>query len=177
MTPDIKYWVALSRIPNLGTVRFRRLEAHFGALDQAWKAGSDELHAAGMDCRTARSIVTQRPNIDPDAEMEKLERTETLAINWHDPACPPRLKEIYDPPPVLYLKGQVLPEDERAVAVVGTRKATAYGREAAHSLAYDLARNGVTVVSGLARGIDGIAHRAALEAGGALSPSSGPAWM
>ena len=166
MTPDIKYWVALSRIPNLGTVRFRRLEAHFGALDQAWKAGSDELHAAGMDSRTARSIVTQRPNIDPDAEMEKLERTETLAINWHDPAYPPRLTEIYDPPPVLYLKGQVLPEDERAVAVVGTRKATAYGREAAHSLAYDLARNGVTVVSGLARGIDGIAHRAALEAGG-----------
>jgi DNA processing protein len=119
-----------------------------------------------MDDRASRSIVSQRPNIDPDAEMERLEQEGTLAINWHDPSYPPRLKEIHDPPPVLYLKGQLLPEDERAVAVVGTRKATAYGREAAHSLAYDLARNGVTVVSGLARGIDAIAHRAALEAGG-----------
>jgi DNA processing protein len=76
------------------------------------------------------------------------------------------LKEIHDPPPVLYYKGTLLPSDERAVAVVGTRSPTSYGREAAASLAGDLARNGITIVSGLARGIDGIAHRAALDNGG-----------
>ncbi len=98
--------------------------------------------------------------------MEKLERAGVLAQTWNDPAYPRRLKEIHDPPPVLYLRGNILPQDERSVAVVGTRKATAYGREVAGALAGDLARSGVTVISGLARGIDSIAHKAALEAGG-----------
>ena len=88
------------------------------------------------------------------------------AVNWHHPNYPPRLKEIADPPPVLYFKGTLLPSDERSVAVVGTRGPTSYGREAAAALSADLARNGITIVSGLARGIDGIAHRAAMDNGG-----------
>ena len=164
---DIKYWVAFNRIPNLGTVRFRLLEGHFTSLAEAWIAGPEEFKAAGIDNRTCAAIVSQRPDISPDAEMERLERAGVKAINWHDPTYPPRLKEIHDPPPVLYLRGgDLLPEDERSIAVVGTRKATAYGREAAGTLAHDLARGEVTIVSGLARGIDSIAHRAALEAGG-----------
>ena len=163
---DIKYWVAFSRIPNLGTVRFRRLEAHFRSLEDAWGAGLSELQAAGIESKIARSIVSLRADISPDGEMEKLERAGVGAVNWHDPVYPPRLKEISDPPPVLYLRGEILPADERSVAVVGTRKATAYGREAASGLARDLAKSGVTIVSGLARGVDSIAHRAALDAGG-----------
>ena len=104
--------------------------------------------------------------ISPDEEMEKLERYGARVANWNDPIYPPRLKEIDDPPPVLYIRGELLPEDERSVAVVGTRKASAYGREVAGSLSHDLAKNGVTVISGLARGIDSISHQAALEAGG-----------
>ena len=163
--PDTKYWVALSRIPRLGTVRFRLLERSFGSLEDAWTASIVELKAAGIDDRTARGIVSRRAELSPDGEMEKLDRAGVKAISWHHPMYPPRLKEISDPPPVLYLRGEILPEDERSVAVVGTRKATAYGREAATTLAQDLARNGVTVVSGLARGIDSIAHRAALDSG------------
>ena len=161
----MKYWVAFSRITNLGTVRFRLLEGYFGSLEDAWIAGAGDLMAAGIDKKTARAITAQRANLSPDGEIEKLSQAGVKAINWHDAMYPPRLKEISDPPPVLYLRGEILPEDERSVALVGTRKATAYGREAASTLAGDLARSGVTIVSGLARGIDAIAHRASLDAG------------
>ena len=163
---DIKYWVALSGVSLLGTVRFRRLEAHFGDLRHAWEASPAELKAAGIENGPARGILAARDTISPEAEQEKLERASVRPINWNNPEYPWRLKEIHDPPPVLYVKGTLLPEDERAVAVVGTRGPTAYGREAASVLAADLARNGITIVSGLARGIDGIAHRATLDAGG-----------
>ena len=162
----MKYWAALSRIPNLGTVRFRLLEGCFGSLEQAWIAGLGELKAAGVDDKTARAIVSHRTSISPDGEIEELERAGVKVVNWHHSMYPSRLKEISDPPPVLYLRGEILPEDERSVAIVGTRKATAYGREAATTLTRDLARSGVTIVSGLARGIDAIAHRVALDTGG-----------
>ena len=164
--PDIKYWVAFNRVSSLGPARFRALERYFTSLEHAWTAGLGEFKAAGLDDKTARAIVSQRADISPDAEMEKLDRAGVRVIHWHDPAYPPRLKEISDPPPVLYVRGQILPEDERSVAIVGTRKATAYGREAASSLARDLAGSGVTIVSGLARGIDSVAHRATMDAGG-----------
>ena len=163
---DIKYWVALNRVPQLGTVRFRRLEAYFGDLKDAWKAGHSELRAAGIEDRPARELVAARGRVSPDDEIAFLERAGVNALNWHHPDYPARLKEIADPPPVLYYKGTLLPSDDRAMAVVGTRSPTVYGREVAAALTADLARNGITIVSGLARGIDGIAHRAALENGG-----------
>ena len=163
---DIKYWVALSGVSLLGTVRFRRLEAYFGDLRNAWEASPGELKAAGIEAGPAREILAARDTISPEAEQERLERASVRPINWNHSEYPWRLKEIPDPPPVLYVKGALQPEDERAVAVVGTRGPTSYGREAAGVLAADLARNGITIVSGLARGIDGIAHRAALDAGG-----------
>ncbi len=162
---DLKYWVAFNRVPGMGTVRFRALEQAFATLEAAWKASASELRAV-LDQRTVTNIVARHPTIDPDQEMEMLRRAGVTALTWHSPAYPHRLKEIHDPPPVLYLKGTLLPQDERSVAVVGTRKASAYGREAASLLAGDLARHLVTVVSGLARGIDAIAHQAALDAGG-----------
>ena len=163
---DIKYWVALNRVPQLGTVRFRRLEAHFGVLANAWQASYAELKAAGIDDRPARGIVAARGRVSPDAEIERMSLAGVKSVDWHHPEYPPRLKEIHDPPPVLYYKGTLLPADEWAVAVVGTRGPTTYGREAAAALTTDLARHGITIVSGLARGIDGVAHRAALDAGG-----------
>lgn len=164
-TQELKYWVAFNRIPRIGRARFKLMEAHFGSLGRAWHAGIGELQRAGLDLRTAQWIAARRPDVDPDAEVRLLQQAGIKAITWQDTDYPPRLKEIYDLPPVLYVRGELLPEDERAIAVVGTRKATAYGREAAHRLSYDLAQAGVTIVSGLARGIDAIAHRAALEAG------------
>ena len=163
---DIKYWIALSRVSLLGTVRIRRLETYFGDLRNAWEASPGALKAAGIEDGPAREILAARDTICPEAEQAKLEQASVRPINWNHPDYPWRLKEIPDPPPVLYVKGMLQPEDERAVAVVGTRGPTAYGREAAGVLAADLARNGITIVSGLARGIDGIAHRAALDNGG-----------
>ena len=163
---DLKYWLAFNRVSGLGTARFRLLERHFRSMEEAWRAGPGELAQAGLDRRVVSNILKRRPEIDPDAEAARLERQGIAAFNWHDSRYPRRLKEIYDPPPVLYVRGGLLPEDERSVAVVGTRRATVYGREATLAITGDLARSGVTIVSGLARGIDRVAHRAALDAGG-----------
>ena len=162
---ELSYWVAFNRIPRIGRARIGMLESYFGSLRSAWQAGSESLKAAGLDSRSAQSIATRRSTIDVDAEMDRLDASGIRAFSWHDAEYPPRLKEIYDLPPVLYVKGEIAPEDERSLAIVGTRRATAYGREAAHRFSFDLARSGVTIVSGLAPGIDAIAHRAALEAG------------
>ncbi len=162
----VKFWVALSRVRNLGAARFRKLEAFFGDLGNAWGAGVGDLRAAGLDARAAAAVVEARRGTSPDAELARLERAGVRALTWHDPEYPPRLKQIEGLPPVLYVKGSLVPEDERAVAVVGTRSPTGYGREAASVLAGDLARSGITIVSGLALGVDGIAHRAALAQGG-----------
>ena len=164
-TKELKHWVAFNRIPQIGRARFILLERHFGSLEAAWSASTGDLRAAGLDNRTANSVVSHRPTIDPDAELERLSDGDVRTLTWHDDEYPTRLKEIYDVPPVLYVRGELVPEDERSVAIVGTRRPSAYGREAAHRLSYDIARAGVTVVSGLARGIDAIAHRAALDAG------------
>ena len=163
---DTKYRVALAQIPQLGTVRFRRLEDYFQDLENAWNASPAELREAGIESRVSQGIVAARSRTSPEAEIERLERAGVKPLHWHHPDYPSRLREISDPPPVLFCKGELLPSDERSVAVVGTRNPTTDGREAAAALASDLARNGIIIVSGLARGIDSVAHRAALDSGG-----------
>ena len=163
---DLKYWLALSRIPGLGRVRYSLLENHFPSMEEAWRASASELKAAGLDGKLASRIVSERANVDPDAEMERLAKLNVTALTWYDDAYPARLKEIYDRPPVLYVRGRLSGLDEWCLAVVGTRRPTAYGRQVAEELSTELARNGICVVSGLARGIDAIAHRAALDATG-----------
>lgn len=163
---DLKYWVAFSRIARIGSVRMAQIEDHFTSLAEAWQAPGVELTRAGLDRGTVQSIVAARPEISPDEEMSNLAKAGARALTWHDDGYPPRLKETDDKPPVLYVRGGVLPEDEWSIAIVGTRRATPYGRQAAEHFATDLARQGITIVSGLARGIDAVAHRAALAAGG-----------
>jgi len=164
--PDLKYWVAFNRIRRLGPIRLRQIEARFGDLSLAWKASQSDLTSVGLDKSTVREIVSSRPEIDPDSEMEALETAGIDVICLRSPEYPARLAEIYDPPPVLYIRGKLEPGDERSVAVVGTRASSGYGLEMATRLAGGLAANGVTVVSGLAVGIDAAAHRASLDAGG-----------
>ncbi len=163
---EIRHWIAFNRIPGIGRVRYSRLLDHFGTLERAWHAPGADLRAAGLEPRLVQQIVAQRQQIDPEAEAERLERHGVRALTWDDAAYPARLKEIYDPPPVLYLRGELTDADEWAVAVVGTRRPTPYGRQVAEEMAYALAANRICVVSGLARGVDAIAHRAALAAGG-----------
>ena len=163
---DLKYWVALNSVPQLGAARFRRLENYFGNLEHAWRAGLSQLREAGLDSRTSEELIAARQLADPDNDMASLIKSGVRAANWNCDDYPPRLKEISDPPPVLYYLGEIKPQDEWSVAMVGTRNPTSYGREAASVLSRDLASAGITVVSGLALGIDGMAHGAAMECGG-----------
>jgi len=163
---EAKYWVGFNIVQGIGPIRLRALLDYFGDLEAAWNASPHELRKAGLDRRSLANLLQTREEISLDEEMEKIEREGIKLLTWEDEAYPSRLLNIYDPPPVLYLKGELLPQDEWAVAVVGTRGATVYGKEVTREIAGGLARSGITVVSGLARGIDSEAHRAALEAGG-----------
>jgi DNA processing protein len=163
---ELKYWVAFSGIPGIGRVRIAQLKQCFGGLRDAWEAPEGKLRQAGLDSRSVDAVVTLRPRVSVDGEMEKLERHKVDALTCEDPNYPSRLKQIYDYPPVLYVRGSLPAEDEPCLAIVGTRRPTIYGRQVTEEIVTDLARSEVTIISGLARGIDSVAHRAALDAGG-----------
>ncbi len=165
---DIKYWVAFHQVSGLGPATFTKLEARFGDLESAWHAPVSDLIAAGVRPKVAAETDRFRDENEPDEVIEKLDRLGIQAVHLRHPEYPARLAETPSAPSVIYLKGQMklLAADEPAIAVIGSRDATPYGLEMTRRLSYDLARKGVTVVSGLARGIDSAAHRAALEAGG-----------
>ena len=163
---ELQYWVAFGCVRQIGRARLLLLEAHFGQMEDAWKASPAALQEAGLKGAALSSLLAARDGVAPEEEMEKLDRLGIRALTWHDDAYPARLKEIYDRPALIYVRGQLTSADEWAVAVVGTRRATVYGRQVVEELADGLARNGVTVVSGLARGIDSISHRTSLKAGG-----------
>jgi DNA processing protein len=166
-TDALGYWIALSQTPGLGAARFRLLETHFeGDLESAWKARQRELRASGIGGGVVKAIAECREKISPDGELERLARSGVVALTWHDAQYPRRLKEIADAPPVLYCRGQLYPDDETSVAVVGTRRPTDYGYRVTAELCAELAARGVAVVSGLALGIDARAHKATLDAGG-----------
>ena len=163
---ELQYWVAFGRVPQIGRARFLLLEAHFPSIEAAWKAGPASLQQAGLKGAALSALLAARDGITPEEELEKLDRLGVRSLTWHDDAYPARLKEIHDKPPLLYVRGELTANDEWSIALVGTRRATAYGRQAAEELATGLANNGITVVSGLARGIDTIGHRSVLAAGG-----------
>jgi len=147
-------------------VRFQALLDFFGDAQTAWEAPLDALLASGLNPKFAENLLDIRSQVSLDKVWEKLQARNIQVLTWDDEAYPRRLKEIDQPPPVLYVRGSIIPDDEWAVAIVGTRKATSYGRQVTQEIADNLARNGITIVSGLARGIDAIAHKAALDAGG-----------
>ena len=166
-TDSLGYWIALSRVPRLGSARFRLLESFFdGDITAAWSAPARELRAAGVGRAIAQSIVSARETSSPDQEMTRLRDAGVTAINWHDPAYPYRLKETDDAPPVLYVRGALPPVDAPSIAVVGTRHPTDYGYRVTADLSSSLAAHGVVVVSGLALGIDARAHKSTVDAGG-----------
>ena len=163
---DVRYWVGFSIVPGIGRVKFGQLENYFSTLEDAWKATPAELKQAGLDRGSVNAITSWRPKISLEAELEKLDSFGVKVLTWHDRDYPARLKEIYDYPPILYVRGSLLPEDEWCLAVVGTRRVSVYGRQVTEEITADLARNKITIVSGLAKGTDTIAHRSALDAGG-----------
>ena len=163
---DKRYWVGFNLVKGIGAVRLQALRDHFGDLALAWQAPVDALQSAGLSQKLAERVAQVRAGVDLDRIIAQVKAQGIEILTWEDELYPLRLKEIDQPPPVLYVRGMLTTEDSWAVAVVGTRRVSAYGRQVTEDLALFLASNGVTVVSGLARGVDAIAHQAALKAGG-----------
>ncbi|MGE5641821.1 MAG: DNA-processing protein DprA [Byssovorax cruenta] len=163
---DKKYWVGFNLIKGIGAVRMQALIDHFDDLESAWMAAPIDLAGAGLSAKLIERIVQARQQVDLEKVWARIESQGIKILTWEDAAYPQRLKEIEQPPPVLYIRGEYLPDDLYAVAIVGTRRVTPYGRQITEELSAYLASNGITVVSGLARGVDAIAHQTALKAGG-----------
>ncbi|HTU17452.1 MAG TPA: DNA-processing protein DprA [Gemmataceae bacterium] len=167
LTDEIRDLLTLSLVPGVGPRLTAALLERFGSAAAALRASIAELSAIPyVTPRLAESIQQALQRSDAAAELERMERHSVRLIAKGTPEYPASLATIDDPPYLLYLRGSVTPVDANAVALVGSRHCTDYGRRVAARLAAGLVRAGVTVVSGLARGIDGAAHRAALEAGG-----------
>jgi DNA processing protein len=157
----------LHLVDGVGPRMHQELLDHFGTVEAVFEATREELLGVdGVGPRLAASIIAARHSREPAQELQRCrERGLRLLVRGSDD-YPPSLAEIHDPPSILYCRGEYRPQDQLAVAIVGSRRCTMYGRQVAEKLAGGLARAGLTVVSGLARGIDGAAHRGALDAGG-----------
>jgi DNA processing protein len=163
---DKRYWIGFNLIKGIGAVRMQALIRHFGDLEVAWKAAPVDLARAGLGSKVIERILQARQNVDLEKLWAKIESQGIKILTWEDETYPQRLKEIEQPPPVLYIRGDYLPDDLFAVAIVGTRRVTPYGRQITEELATYLAAHGITVISGLARGVDALAHQTVLKAGG-----------
>lgn len=166
-TTERAHWLAFRLAEVTSSRLIRALIERCGSAEAAWTAPASDVRAVlGHREKQLANLLRVRERLDPLRELERLEADGVQVIPLADEAYPALLQEIANPPPVLFVRGTLLEIDRVAVAVVGTRRVTPYGRDVARSIAGDLARAGVTVVSGLAHGVDGIAHQAALEANG-----------
>lgn len=164
---DLRDLVCLTMVPGVGPLTSRALLDHFETAGRVLDARIADLRAVpGVGSKLAERIAGARRDLDADAEVDSCRRMGIRLVPLADPGYPPALKEIPDPPALLYVRGTIEPADGLAIALVGSRHGTPYGMRIAEKLAGSLARVGLTVVSGLARGIDAAAHRGALKAGG-----------
>jgi DNA processing protein len=166
MVSDPKYWLGFSLVPEIGPRRLANLLHWFGDLSSAWGASESQLIQAGLDKQPTANLLHTRKQLNLDAEFEKITRCGARLITLIDDDYPAVLKKLPDAPTVLYIRGTLRSDDNHALSIVGTRKATTYGRDAAYHLSKQLAAQGVTVISGLAHGIDSAAHKGALDGGG-----------
>lgn len=167
MAEDLFYWVALNLVPGLGSVLIKRLLEQFKTPAAVFQASlKDLLGVEGISEKVAHEIRKGPSDQKVDRELSLLKEIGGKITTLNDETYPPRLREIYDPPPVLYMRGELKKEDELAVAIVGSRKTSPYGRWVTEKISQELASHGVTIVSGMARGIDSVAHLGALSSGG-----------
>ena len=163
---NTRYYLGFNYVNGIGPVRLDRLIKQCGSIEAAWHASATELMAIGLEPKLIEALVETRRTLDLDREMERLQRAGVALIDRENPAYPAALRHIPSPPPLLYVRGALSDVDSWSVAVVGTRQPTSYGREATRRLTTRLVEAGVTIISGLALGIDSIAHTTALDAGG-----------
>ncbi len=164
---DIEKWLKLIRADGVGPTTFAKLLKHFSSIDRALDASVGELAKIdGIGYKTAERIAATRDKFDVTAELELADKLGVWLIHFTDERYPPVLKQIYDPPPVLYIKGSLSRQDNLCISIVGSRRCSLYGQEQSSRLAHFLSSAGFTICSGMARGIDTAAHQGALSAGG-----------
>lgn len=166
MSDPTRYYLGFSMVNGIGPARLDRLISVCGSVEAAWHATLLDMARAGLERKLAELLIHTRATIDLGAELERAARLKIQLICREQREYPAALLHIPSPPPLLYVRGRLEPGDGWGVALVGTRSPTHYGREAGHRLARELASAGVTVISGLALGIDSIVHQAALETSG-----------
>jgi len=164
---DQMYWVALSRFQKFGATTLIRLSKHFPTMRDAFDASALDLVDAGVDPKIASRFLQERLHIDPEHEWDQLIRHGVSLLTISDKEYPALLKEIQNPPALLFYRGELSDTSQKHVAVVGSRKATPYGIRVTEDLIGTLARYGVVIVSGMAYGIDAAAHQAAIDSQGA----------
>jgi DNA processing protein len=163
---DPRYWIALSMLPDIGPVVSRKLLSVFETPERIFDAGIDDLLSVeGIGINRAKSIKEFSSWKDVNAQVQSLEKKDIKAIGLDAPSYPEMLREIEDAPVVIYMKGDISPQDKYAIAIVGSRKPTSYGISVTENISEELASMGFTIVSGMARGIDAISHKGALMAG------------
>ena len=164
---DLYYWIALRLAFGIGNINYKNLISHFGAPENVFKARPDELgQVEGITARAIDSIRNFKPDRAVDKELDLINKKAVAIITLNNAAYPKNLKNIYDPPPLLYVKGALSSSDDTAFAIVGSRNASEYGMTATERISRELAVHGITIVSGMARGIDSCAHEGALAAKG-----------
>jgi DNA processing protein len=164
---DIEKWLKLIRADGIGPTTFAKLISHFGSVDRVLGASASELAKIdGIGLKTAEQISATRDKFDTTAELDLAGKLDVWIIHLNDKRYPPVLKQIYDPPPVLYIKGTLTRQDNLCISIVGARRCSLYGQEQSSRLAHFLASAGFTICSGMARGIDTAAHQGALSAKG-----------
>ncbi len=164
---DIEKWLKLNHAAAVGPITFKKLMQYFGSIDKALGASVSELtHIEGIGNKTAEQIAYTRNKFDTKTELELAEKHGVQIITIEDSRYPVMLKQIYDPPPIIYVKGTLTSQDNLAVAIVGSRRCSLYGQEQASRFAHLLSAAGFTICSGMARGIDSAAHQGALSANG-----------
>ncbi|WP_408954560.1 DNA-processing protein DprA [Natroniella sp. ANB-PHB2] len=160
------YWIWLSKIDGFGSRRIKKLLDYFGDAEGIWHADKELFdNVSGIGPSLSQKIIESRKNFDFKSELKRLNKFGIKVVTLQDKCYPKLLKEIYDPPPILYYKGNITKINKPCIAVVGSRKCTQYGKKIATKLSQRLAEKGLNIVSGLAYGIDTAAHQGALKSG------------
>lgn len=163
---NLPYLLALHLVDGLGPIRLKRIIDYFEDPKLAWEATALELLKLNIPKPVIEKLEQTRKKFDVFAYFTKIQDQGIKILTIFDASYPKRLKQIYDPPIIIYYKGDILESDFNAIGIVGTRKVTGYGKNITQQFSYTLSQKNLTIVSGLARGVDTIAHKAAIEAGG-----------
>lgn len=164
---SLKYWLAWNKMSDLGPKRFYKLLEYFGSADAAWQAKSAEISKIlNLSPKISSRIFEEKNNVNPQQELDLIYKYKASVLTIEDTLYPENLRTIHYPPPVLLYKGTITEADKNSISIVGSRKATYYGKMVAEKLGKDLALAGLTIVSGMARGIDTAAHKGALSVNG-----------